>query len=232
MTDIVEGPALAALSCGKPAFLVVLLHGEGADVQSMVDDALNWAPTMPKAEFLAAVAPVGADGLRRWFDAEDPEGLAKGLAALGQFLDEALAKRRLPPSHLALVGFSQGATLALLAGIARPGPAAAIVAFSGGPYGASPPIGADGAPPVLLIHGDADEAAPLAAARETKAALTAQGARVWSMTRKGLAHAMDDDGVIAAGDFLTEHVVHKKGAAEDHHDHDDHDHDDHDHAAH
>ena len=37
MTDIVEGPALAALSCGKPAFLVVLLHGEGADVQSMVD---------------------------------------------------------------------------------------------------------------------------------------------------------------------------------------------------
>ncbi|MBG0811370.1 dienelactone hydrolase family protein [Methylosinus sp. H3A] len=231
MTDIVEGPALAALSCGKPAFLVVLLHGEGADGQSMVDHALNWAPTMPKAEFLAAEAPAGADGVRSWFDAADPDGLAKGLAALVRFLDEALAKRRLPPSHLALVGFSQGATLALLAGLARPGPAAAIVAFSGGPYGASPTVGADGAPPVLLIHGDADEAAPLASARETKAALTAQGARVWSMTRKGLAHAMDDDGVIAAGDFLTEHVVHKKGGAADDHDHDHDDHD-HDHEAH
>ncbi|CAN2532622.1 hypothetical+protein [Methylocapsa aurea] len=235
MTDIVEGPALAALSCGKPAFLVVMLHGEGADGQSMVDHALNWAPTMPKAEFLAAEAPAGADGVRRWFDADDPDGLAKGLATLALFLDAALAKRRLPASHLALVGFSQGATLALLAGLARPGPAAAIVAFSGGSYGASPPVGADGAPPVLLIHGDADEVAPLAAARETKAGLTAQGARVWAMTRKGLAHAMDDDGVIAAGDFLTEHVVHKKGAAaEDHHDHDhdDHDHHDHDHETH
>jgi phospholipase/carboxylesterase len=85
---------------------------------------------------------------------------------------------------------------------------------------------------VLLIHGDADAIAPLAAVRETKAALTGQGAKVLSMTRKGLEHAMDDDGVIAAGDFLTEHVVHKKSAAheDDHdHDHDDHDHD-HDHA--
>ncbi|PWB94726.1 alpha/beta hydrolase [Methylosinus sporium] len=228
MTDIVEGPALAALSCGKPAFLVVMLHGEGADGQTMVDHALNWAPTMPKAEFLAAEAPVGVDGVKRWFDGGDPEGLAKGLAALERFLEAALAKRRLPASHLALVGFSQGATLALLAGVARPGPAAAVVAFSGGPYGA-PPVGADGAPPILLIHGDADVVSPLAAARETKAELTGQGAKVWSMTRKGLDHAMDDDGVIAAGDFLTEHVVHKKGAAQDDHDHD-HDHDDRDHA--
>jgi phospholipase/carboxylesterase len=229
MTEIVEGPALAALSCGKSAFLVVMLHGEGADGQSMVDHALNWAPTMPKAEFLAAEAPAGADGVKRWFDAEDPEGLAKGLAALERFLEAALAKRRLPPSHLALVGFSQGATLALLAGLARPGPAAAVVAFSGGPYGALP-AGADGAPPVLMIHGDADEVAPLAAMREAKSAVSAQGAKVWTMTRKGLAHAMDDDGVLAAGDFLTEHVVHKKGAAADDHDHD-HDHDDdHDHA--
>jgi phospholipase/carboxylesterase len=225
MTDIVEGPALAALSCGKPAFLIVMLHGEGADGQSMVDHALNWAPTMPKAEFLSAEAPLGADGVRRWFDPSDPEGLSKGVAALESFLEAALAKRRLPPSHLALVGFSQGATLALLAGLARSGPAKAIIVFSGGPYGALPPAGADGAPPILLIHGDADEIAPLSAARETKAALTARGARVFSMTRKGLAHAMDDEGVIAAGDFLTEHVVHKKGAAEDDHDHDDHDHD-------
>ncbi|MBU3887702.1 phospholipase [Methylosinus sporium] len=226
MTDIVEGPALAALSCGKPAFLVVMLHGEGADGQTMVDHALNWAPTMPKAEFLAAEAPASVDGVKRWFDGGDPEGLAKGLAALERFLEAALAKRRLPASHLALVGFSQGATLALLAGVARPGPAAAVVVFSGGPYGA-PSVGADGAPPILLIHGDADVVSPLAAARETKAALTGQGAKVWSMTRKGLDHAMDDDGVIAAGDFLTEHVVHKKGAAQDDHDHD---HDDHDHA--
>jgi phospholipase/carboxylesterase len=217
MTEIVEGPALAALSCGKPAFLVVLLHGEGADAQSIIDHALNWAPTLPKVEFLAAQAPGG-----RWFDAAEEGGLDKGLAALDRFLDAALAKRRLPPSHLALVGFSQGATLALRAGLARPGPVKAVVAISGGPY--APPQG-EGGPPILLIHGDADEIAPIAAMREAKAAITARGARVWSMTRKGLGHVLDDDGVIAAGDFLTEHVVQKKGTGE----HDDHDHDDHDH---
>ncbi|ATQ66937.1 MULTISPECIES: alpha/beta hydrolase [Methylosinus] len=219
MTEIVEGPALAALTCGKPAFLVVLLHGEGESGQAFIDQALNWAPTLPKAEFLAAEAPGG-----RWFDAAEEGGLEKGLAALDRFLDAALEKRRLPPSHLALVGFSQGATLALRAGLARPGPLKAVVAFSGGQYGAPAPQ-ASGAPPILLIHGDADEIAPLAAMREAKAAITAGGGRVWSMTRKGLGHALDDDGVIAAGDFLTEHVVQKKGGD----DHDDHDHDDHDH---
>lgn len=214
MTEIVEGPGLAALSCGKAAFLVVLLHGEGANGQSMVDLALNWAPTLPKAEFLAAEAPGG-----RWFDSAEEGGLERGLAALQAFLDAALAERRLPPSHLALVGFSQGATLALLAGLARPGPVKAVVAASGGPYGPLP-IG-EGAPPILLIHGDADETAPLAAMREAKTAIAARGGPVWSMTRKGLGHAFDDDGVLAAGDFLAEHVVQKKGAAED----DDHDHD-------
>ena len=169
MTEIVEGPALAALTCGKPAFLVVLLHGEGESGQAFIDQALNWAPTLPKAEFLAAEAPGG-----RWFDAAEADGLDKGLAALDRFLDAALEKRRLPPSHLALVGFSQGATLALRAGLARPGPVKAVVAFSGGPYGA-PALKGEGAPPVLLIHGDADEVAPLTVMREAKAAITAGG---------------------------------------------------------
>lgn len=223
MIEIVEGPALAALSCGKPAFLVALLHGEGADGQAMVDQALNWSPTMPKAEFLALEAPVGPDGRRSWFDPTEEGSFPRSVEALDRFLDAALEKRRLPPSHLALVGFSQGATLALRVGLARPGPVAAIIAFSGGPYGDLPAPAAP--PPILLIHGDADTVAPLALMRETKAALAAGGVRALTFTRPGLGHAVDDDGVLAAGDFLTEHVVHKKGAAqEDDHDHDDHDH--------
>jgi phospholipase/carboxylesterase len=221
--EIVEGPALAALTCGKAPFLVVMLHGEGSDGQSMVDQALNWAPTLPKAEFLSAEAPVGPDGRRVWFDPAKEGDLERCAAALDRFLEGALARRKLPPSHLALVGFSQGATLALRVGLARPGPLKAIVAFSGGPYGAL--AAPDHAPPILLVHGDADEISPLAAMREAKAALAASGARPLSLTRPGLGHALDDDGVIAAGDFLTEHVTQTKGA-DDHHDHDhDHDHD-------
>ncbi len=54
MVAIAEGPKIAALSCGKPAYLVVLLHGPGSDGQAVIDQALNWAPTMPLADFVAA----------------------------------------------------------------------------------------------------------------------------------------------------------------------------------
>ena len=223
----VEGPTLAALSCGKPAYLVVLLHGEGGDGQAIVDQALNWAPTMPKAEFLAAEAPFlcdGADAGRQWFDPNcpDPGGtilaVKKIVPSLDEFLDEMLARRRLPASHLALVGFSQGATLALHVGLRRCDQIAAIVAFSSVAYDVdSLTRDIRTRPPTLLIHGEADAVSPFAAMLDAKTALKAAGAPVKSLRRPGLGHEMDDDGVIAAGDFLSEHVVHKLAAkAEDH----------------
>ena len=51
MTAIVEGPKIAALSCGKAVYLVVLLHGPDSDGEAIINHALNWAPTLPKAEF-------------------------------------------------------------------------------------------------------------------------------------------------------------------------------------
>lgn len=220
MTDIVEGPMLAALSCGKPAYLVVLLHGPGSDGQSIIDHAINWAPAMPKAEFLAAEAPfIGVDGARHWFD-PSRGGLEEAAPALDRFLDEMLAKRRLPASHLALVGFSHGGMLALHVGLQRHDPIAAIVAFSGASYDAARLAGAIRAkPPTLLVHGEADPVAPFTSMMETKAALKAEGVPVKSLRRPGLGHEMDDDGVNAAGDFLAEHVVHKSAAAHDDHDH-------------
>ena len=50
---------------------------------------------------------------------------------LEQFLDAELARRKLPPSALALVGFSQGTMMALHVGLRRAVPPAAIVGYSG-----------------------------------------------------------------------------------------------------
>ena len=105
MAAIVEGPLIAALSCGKPVYLVVLLHGHDSDGQTLINHALNWAPTMPKAEFLAAEPGLARDGVpsgRQWFDMADtsPAKMIKGVKTvaplLDNFLDEMLAKRRLP----------------------------------------------------------------------------------------------------------------------------------------
>lgn len=212
MTQIIAGPALKALSCGKPAFLVVLLHGEGGCGQTMIDLALNWAPAMPKAEFLAAEAPLAG---RQWRDRND--GLTPTAAALDLFIDEQLAQRRLPDSHLALVGFSQGANLALYVGLRRCESIAAIVALSAAAYDAKTlPAELRTHPAILLAHGEADCVAPFAAMLETKAALKAAEIPVWSLKRPGLGHELDDDGVEAAGRFLAQHVVHKSAELHDH----------------
>lgn len=220
MSAIVEGPKIAALSCGKPTYLVVLLHGEGADGKSVIDQALNWAPTLPKADFVAAEAPLPASaGGGQWLDAPEAPDLATALsaagAALNLFLDGLLAARRLPDSHLALVGFSQGATVALHAALQRRQPIAAVVGFSGAlPVNMS--VAPASAPPVLLIHGEEDAVVPFDAMTATKARLKAAGVPVKSMRRRGLGHAMDDDGILAAGDFLTAQLVHKPASGETH----------------
>lgn len=223
-----EGRALASMSCGKTVYLVVMIGSQALDSDKFLDAALNWQPYILKAEFLAVRAP--HEG--KWFDlreadAEQRKAAIRGAAeALNSFLDEILAKRRLPPTNLALVGFGEGACLALEVGLRRQQPPAAIIAFSGA-YAGTETLGTDirSKPPVLLIHGDADASVPYASLATTKELLKAEGINVKSLTRKGIGHAVDDDAVLVAGDYLTKILV-KKPVDDDHDDHDhDHDHD-------
>jgi phospholipase/carboxylesterase len=233
--EIKEGPCLAAMSCGKPVYLVVLLDEPGAADAKLIDIAINWQPTMLKADFLLAEAPLPGKepNSRKWFETEGRSldeiraGIKATATALNAFLDEMLAKRRLDDSHLALVGFSQGADMALHVGLRRPKSMGCIVAFSG-TYSAGEAESAEivAKPQVLLIHGDADPVAPLDAMTKTKEALKALDAPVKSMSRKGLAHLIDDDGVVACETFLAKALIKPKVKKEDH----DHEHDEHDHA--
>ena len=219
-----EGRALASMSCGKTVFLVVMIGSQTLDSDAFLDAALNWQPYILKAEFLAVQAP--HEG--QWFDLHQADTeqrkreIRRAAEALDDFLDAILAKRRLPPANLALVGFGEGACLALEVGLRRAQPPAAIIAFSGA-YAGTETLGTEirSTPPVLLIHGDADEIVPYASLAKTKALLKAAGIEVKSMTRKGIGHVVDDDAVLVAGDYLTKILV--KKPAEDDHDHD-HDH--------
>jgi phospholipase/carboxylesterase len=124
--------------------------------------------------------------------------------------------------------------LALHVGLRRPKQMGAIVAFSGAVYDTgSLADEIRSRPPVLMIHGEADPIVPFATMTASKELLKANGVPAKSMRRPGMGHEMDDDGIIAAGDFLTATVI-SKPAADDHdHDHDHHDHDhDHDHHDH
>lgn len=207
-----DGPGFAPLSGGKAAFLVVLLHGFAANGNDLISLARAWRKILPRAEFIAPHAPFpygDAPETWQWFSLQDraPEKLLAGLrqagAILDRFFDELLASRQLGDAGLALAGFSQGAATALYAGLRRQTQIAGIVAFSGALPGAEG-LRSDirSKPPVLLVHGAADEVVPLQSMANAKATLEAAGVPVTAMTRPGLGHAIDDAGIALAGDFL------------------------------
>ncbi|MGH8094306.1 MAG: alpha/beta hydrolase, partial [Chthoniobacterales bacterium] len=92
---------------------------------------------------------------------------------------------------------------ALYAGLRRQPQIAGIVAFSGAlPDGVG--IGRDisSKPPVLLVHGEADDVVLFRSLANAKATLEAAGVPVTAVARPGLGHAIDDAGIALGGEFL------------------------------
>lgn len=201
---------------GKVRRLVVLLHGLGADGSDLIGIAPIWAELLPDCEFISPDAPFPCDmgpfG-RQWFSLQErtPEAILAGVRGsapiLDAFLDEAMASRGLDPSHLALVGFSQGTMMALYVGLRREAKVAAIVGYSGVLVGAERlEHELRSAPPVLLVHGDADEIVPVKAHPAAVAALKRQGVPVEALIHPGLGHGIDEDGLRRGGTFLRAHL--------------------------
>ena len=140
MASRLDGPRLAPSAGGQAKQLVVFLHGYGADGNDLIDLGREWARALPHAAFVSPHAPEPcgmAPTGRQWFDLtfRDPNELSNGVAKAGPlvnaFLDAELERMQLSSRALALVGFSQGAMLALAVGLARKPAPAAIVGYSG-----------------------------------------------------------------------------------------------------
>lgn len=207
-----DGPSEPPLVGGRPKQLVVLLHGYGTDGNDLIGLASQWAGLLPDAEFLSPHAPfpceMGGFG-RQWFAFEnrEPEGMLAGVKAaaaiLDAFLDEALAARELEARDLALVGFSQGATMAVFVGLRRRSAPAGVVSFSGALAGEEELAElVRSRPPVLLIHGDADPVIPFGELFRAERALRKLGISITVERRPHLAHGIDEHGLMLAGEFL------------------------------
>jgi phospholipase/carboxylesterase len=201
-----DGPRWGPASGEAPRSLVVLLHGLGADGYDLIDLAPGWGKAVPDAAFVAPHAPDPCDLApygRQWFSVADrtPARMLAGIRvaaeALDAFLDAELARLGLAPGRVALMGFSQGAMTALFCGLRRrPGPAA-ILAYSGRLVGADVlPAEMRSRPPVLLVHGEADDVVPVEGSREAARALEAAGVPVESAYRPDLAHGLDEVGIM------------------------------------
>jgi phospholipase/carboxylesterase len=217
MTAEIDGPRLEPRSLKSARQLVVLLHGYGADGNDLIELGRAWQDLLPEAAFVSphAPRPCGQAPMgREWFPLtfRDPDERWNGVNAaapvLNRFLASELARRQLPPSALALVGFSQGTMMALHVGLRLAQPPVAIVGYSGIfvlPNGAEPAAVTGeivARPPILLIHGEADDLIPVQAIFQAAQALAALEVPVeWHISR-GIGHGIDAEGMRQGGEFL------------------------------
>ena len=211
------GPHLKPRSGRAAKQLVIFLHGYGADGNDLIEIGKAWQPWLPDAAFFAPHAPdtlsLGGPG-RQWFPLtmRDPHerwrGVNHAAPKLDALIDAELASHGLAEARLALVGFSQGAMMALHVGLNRASRLAAIVGLSGllvleegrGPETLA--ASARSRPPILLAHGDQDDVIPADAlfmSAETLAA--AEIPCEWHLA-SGIGHGIDEGTLRHAGLFL------------------------------
>ncbi len=207
-----SGPRLAPHSGGPAKSLVIFCHGYGSNGDDLIGLGQQWTKGLPDTAFVAPNAPEavpGVPGGYQWFGISqlNPKAMAEGAASaapvLDAFIDEELAKAALPPSRLALVGFSQGTMLALQVGLRRAQQIAGILGYSGA-LAAPEKLQSEirSKPPVQLIHGDADDVLPVAFSVHALETLRRAGVPTgWHISHR-VAHSIDQDGLALGGQFL------------------------------
>jgi phospholipase/carboxylesterase len=171
-----------------PQFLLVLLHGWGANAQDVAAlasylDLPNVQLYFPNAPFPFPYAPLG----RMWYDLptnysffSQPEfrqqpQVQESRQRLKDWLLGLEAVTGVPLNRTFLSGFSQGGAMTLDVGLELP--LAALLILSG--YTHAPLENfVQSKPPVLIAHGRLDQVVPLLAAQNTRDALLKMGVSV------------------------------------------------------
>ena len=122
---------------------------------------------------------------------------------LNAYLDAVMDEEGVDAANTILVGFSQGTMMSLHVAPRRDVSFAGVVGFAGRLL--TPETLEDEVrqkPPILLIHGDADEVVPVSSLPDAGNALTAAGFEVFAHISKGTGHGIAPDGLQVALAFI------------------------------
>ena len=217
MTRVLQSERREPVS-GTTKSIVVFLHGYGANGADLLGLADPLGQHMPDTLFVAPDAPESIPGMPfglqwfpiPWIDGSSEEEAERGLMAaaedLNAYLDALMVDEDVLPEQVVLFGFSQGTMMALHVAPRREDEIAGIVAFSGRLL--SPELLMDetvSRPPVLLVHGDADDVVPPQSLPQAAEALQEAGWQdVYAHIMKGTAHGIAPDGLQVALAFMTD----------------------------
>ncbi|MBT6190341.1 MAG: alpha/beta fold hydrolase [Tateyamaria sp.] len=201
---------------GELRSIVVLLHGYGANGADLLGLADSLGEHLPDTLFVAPDAPETIPGMPTgfqwfpipWIDGSSEEEAERGIVAasadLNAFLDALMVDEDVLPEQVVLLGFSQGTMMSLHVAPRREDAVAGIVAFSGRLL--NPEVLADevvSRPPVLLLHGDADDVVPVESLPQAAEALQEAGWQdVYAHVMKGTGHGIAPDGLSVALAFM------------------------------
>ncbi|WP_346291079.1 hypothetical protein [Sphaerothrix gracilis] len=179
--------AFPAATDQTPQYLLVALHGWGANAQDLAGLAPylkleNWQMLFPNGPFPHPQVPGG----RMWYafpkdygfrnppNFEGQVDLAQSRQQLTEWLLSLEAETGVPLHRTVLAGFSQGGAMTLDVGTQLP--LAGLMVLSG--YLHAPLTSQPTPSPILMIHGRHDPVVPVILAQQAKAALLAQNLTV------------------------------------------------------
>jgi len=157
----------------SPTFLLVMLHGWGANCEDFVDLARSL--DLPEFGYFFPNAPFNHPqivGGRAWYELESAEykGLEQSQQLLLTWLKSLNSETGVPLANTFVAGFSQGGAMTL--DVALKLPVAGICSMSGYLHYEPKPL-INTPPPVLITHGTQDLVVPIDVARQAREQLSA-----------------------------------------------------------
>lgn len=204
---ILQRPAQAAQ-------LILLFHGVGSNAQSMASLGQAFARTFPQAMVVAIDAPQAsglAPGGWQWFsvagvtEENRPQRVAAALPAFEYAVRHWQEQSGVDAAGTALVGFSQGAIMALESAL-RPQPVAARVIAIGGRFARLPEQPLHEGSTIHLLHGKTDAVMPYRHAIEGALRLKSLGADFTADVLPFVGHELHPDLMTQAVEKLQNHI--------------------------
>lgn len=201
----------------NPKYLVILLHGYGANGENLLELAHELKHVLPEAHYIAPNACQNWEGgfpnsyqwfsLSNGFERKSLEQMSDNVKEANQTLSELvktqLKKFNLSSDKLFLIGFSQGAMMAIYQALTMDDEVAAVISFSGKVI-LPEMLGQKtiNKPEICLIHGDQDSVVPFTCLSDGQEVLKAIDIKHQAHAIEGLEHSIDLEAVNAAKTFI------------------------------
>lgn len=195
MNDLIIQSPQAVL--GRTTPLILCLHGVGSNAEDLRPLASHLAQRQPQSWVVSVQSPDRSDmgGGWQWFsvrgitDANRPERIAATMPRFVQTVEQWQRASGSDAAHTTLVGFSQGAIMALESTQLEQPLAARVVAMAGR-FGSAPARRSTGTR-IHLLHGQSDAIVPAQASVLAHSQLTELGADATLDLFTGLGHGID-----------------------------------------